>query len=106
MGLLYLCCGNKKNTIIEMNSLSKSHYENIIKDLLRDLNINEYQFTWKTSKLPCDIRYLEDKIHNDIRNNNSYNKLHIIFEKNLITLMYNYNVRCQTQIFFNTSNIF
>ena len=102
MKLLCLCCGNKKNTFLEMKSLSKNEYERIISDLLEDNNITEYKFTWKTDKLPCDIRYLEGRIESDLLNN-IYTEIHIIIDKKTITLHYNnHNTSEQSQIFFNT----
>jgi hypothetical protein len=101
MKLLCLCCGNKKNTVLEMRSLSKNEYERIISDLLEDNNITEYKFTWKTDKLPCDIRYLEGRIESDLLNN-IYSGIHIIIYKNTITLHYHdHNTTVQSQIFFN-----
>ena len=101
MKLLCLCCGNKKNTFLEMKSLSKNEYERIISDLLEENNITKYKFTWKTDKLPCDIRYLEGRIESDLLNN-IYIGIHIIIDKNTITLHYNdNNIYEQSQIFFN-----
>ena len=82
MKLFCLYCGNKKNTFLEMKSLSKNEYERLISDLLEENNITQYTFTWKTDKLPCDIRYLEGRIENDPLNN-IYTSIHIIIDKTL-----------------------
>ena len=116
MKLFCLYCGNKKNTFLEMKSLSKNEYERLISDLLEENNITnerlisdlleennitKYKFTWKTDKLPCDIRYLEGRIESDLLNN-IYIGIHIIIDKNTITLHYNdNNIYEQSQIFFN-----
>ena len=100
MPLQFMCCNCKENTILDMQEMSNKELEKIITDLLQDYGVDNYKFTWKTNKLPCDIRYLEGRIHSDLHGH-SYSSIDIIISLNSITLQYDNIEQSESQIFLN-----
>lgn len=101
MDFCFFCCKNSENIELEMKLLSKSQIESNIIRLLESEGISKYVFTWHTCSLPCDIKYLENKIKEDIIKH-AYTSVDITINHENIILQYDDNPFTFTQIHFNT----